>query len=90
MPTCFTADGPVAEYWACRERAVVTDLSALRKFEITGPDAEALMQRAVTRDMRRLAVGQVVYTAMCHENGGMIDDATDLPPGTAELPFRLR
>lgn len=76
LPTCFTNEGPVAEYWACREKAVVMDLSALRKFEVIGPDAEALMQLAVTRNIRKLAVGQVVYTAMCHENGGMIDDGT--------------
>jgi len=75
-PTCFAAAGPIEEYWACRERAACIDLSALRKFEITGPDAEALLQLAVTRDIRRLAVGQVVYTALCHETGGMIDDAT--------------
>ena len=76
LPTCFAAAGPIEEYWACRERAVVTDLSALRKFEVTGPDAERLMQLAVTRDMRKLAVGQVVYTALCHPHGGMIDDGT--------------
>ncbi|PTQ13518.1 aminomethyltransferase [Sphingomonas oleivorans] len=76
LPTCFTGEGPVAEYWACRERAVVMDLSALRKFEVIGPDAEALMQMAVTRDISKLAVGQIVYTAMCHETGGMIDDGT--------------
>jgi aminomethyltransferase len=75
-PTCFAANGPIDEYWACRERAVCIDLSALRKFEITGPDAETLLQLAVTRDVRRLAVGQVVYTALCYETGGMIDDAT--------------
>jgi aminomethyltransferase len=75
-PTCYSDAGPVQEYWACRERAVVIDLSALRKFEVTGPDAERLMQLAVTRDMRKLAVGQVVYTAMCYEHGGMIDDGT--------------
>lgn len=75
-PTGFAANGPIDEYWACRERAVVMDLSALRKFEVTGPDAEALLQLAVTRDIRRLAVGQVVYTAICNETGGMIDDAT--------------
>ena len=34
------------------------------------------MQATVTRDIRRLAVGQVVYTAMCNDAGGMIDDAT--------------
>jgi aminomethyltransferase len=52
------------------------DLSPLRKWEVLGPDAEALIQLAVTRDVRRLAVGQVVYTAVCNETGGMIDDAT--------------
>ncbi|MEO1457967.1 MAG: DUF1989 domain-containing protein, partial [Pseudomonadota bacterium] len=68
--------GAIAEYWACRERAAIMDLSPLRKYEVTGPDAEALMQLGVTRDMRRLATGQVVYTAMCYEHGGMIDDGT--------------
>ena len=76
LPTCYAGEGPVAEYWACRERAVIMDLSALRKFEVTGPDAEALMQMAVTRNIRKLAVGQVVYTAMCFKTGGMIDDGT--------------
>jgi glycine cleavage system T protein (aminomethyltransferase) len=76
LPTCFTNEGAVAEYWACREKAAVMDLSPLRKWEILGPDAEALMQHAVTRDIRRLADGQVVYTALCNETGGMIDDAT--------------
>jgi aminomethyltransferase len=74
--TGYAANGPIDEYWACRERAACIDLSALRKFEITGPDAEALLQVALTRDVRRLAVGQVVYTALCYETGGMIDDGT--------------
>jgi len=76
LPTGFSNDGPVAEYWACRERAVIMDLSPLRKFEVTGPDAESLLQYALTRNVRKLAVGQVVYTAMCYEHGGMIDDGT--------------
>jgi aminomethyltransferase len=76
LPTSFTNHGAVAEYWACREKAAIMDLSPLRKFEVLGPDAEALMQAAVTRDIRRLAIGQVVYTAVCNDTGGMIDDAT--------------
>ena len=76
LPARFTNDGPIEEYWACRERVVVMDLSPLRKYEVTGPDAEALLQYCVTRDIRKLPVGQVVYTAMCYENGGMIDDGT--------------
>ena len=76
LPSGFDDQGSLDEYWACRESAVVMDLSPLRKFEVLGPDAEALMQATVTRDIRRLAVGQVVYTAMCNDAGGMIDDAT--------------
>lgn len=76
LPESFSGNGPIDEYWACRERAALIDLSPLRKFEVTGPDAEALVQAAVTRDIRKLAVGQVVYTAFCHEHGGMLDDGT--------------
>ncbi len=76
LANSYTSHGALDEYWACREKAAVIDLSPLRKYEVTGPDAELLMQTCVTRDMRRLAVGQVVYTAMCYENGGMIDDGT--------------
>ena len=76
LPQDMTNHGTIAEYWAAREKAVVMDLSPLRKFEITGPDAEELMQACVTRNMKKLSVGQVVYTAVCYEHGGMVDDGT--------------
>jgi aminomethyltransferase len=76
LPNSFAKAGPIEEYWACRERCAVLDLSALRKFEVLGPDAETLLQRTLTRNVRRLAVGQVVYAAMCYPHGGMIDDGT--------------
>jgi aminomethyltransferase len=76
LPNSFTDHGPTDEYWACREAAALIDLSPLRKFEVTGPDAEALLQYCLTRDVRKLSVGQVVYSAMCYEHGGMIDDGT--------------
>jgi aminomethyltransferase len=82
LPTCFTGHGPTEEYRACREKAAIMDLSPLRKFEVTGPDAEALMNYVVTRDMRKLAVGQVVYTALCYPTGGMLDDGTVFRLGT--------
>jgi aminomethyltransferase len=75
LPTKFNNHGAVDEYFACREGAVVTDLSPLRKFEVLGPDAETLMQLTCTRNMRRLAEGQAAYTAFCYESGGMLDDA---------------
>ena len=87
LPHCFNNEGAVAEYWACREKAVVMDLSPLRKWEVLGPDAETLVNHAVTRDIRRLAAGQVVYTAMCNETGGMIDDATVFRLGNDNFRF---
>jgi aminomethyltransferase len=76
LPNSYPGYGTLEEYYACREQAVIMDLSPLRKFEILGPDAEALMQATSTRNMRKLAVGQVVYTALCNEHGGIVDDGT--------------
>ena len=50
LANSYTKHGVIDEYWACREGAVVIDLSPLRKYEVTGPDAELLMQTCVTRD----------------------------------------
>ena len=76
LPNSYTGVGPIAEYWACRERVAAIDLSPLRKFEVLGPGAEALLQHCLTRNVRKLAVGQVVYTAMCYDTGTMLDDGT--------------
>lgn len=76
LPNSFPGCDPVESYWAAREGVVVMDLSALRKFEVTGPDAEALLNWVLTRDVSKLGHGQVVYSAMCYEHGGMIDDGT--------------
>ena len=80
-PTRFDGYGAIEEYHGCRERVAVMDLCALRKFEVLGPDAEALLDHCLTRDVRKLAVGQVVYSAMCFEHGGMLDDGTLLRLG---------
>ena len=77
----MTGRGAVEEYWACREKAAIMDLSPLRKYEVLGPGAEALLQHCLTRDVKRLAAGQLVYTTLCYEHGGMIDDGTLLRLG---------
>ncbi|MDF2826549.1 MAG: gcvT 2, partial [Mycobacterium sp.] len=87
LPGSFDNVGAHQEYWACRERAAVMDLSALRKYEVLGPDAEALLQATLTRDIRRLSVGQVVYSAMCNEAGGMVDDCTVFRLGDNNFRF---
>lgn len=83
----FDNAGPQHEYWACRERAAVMDLSALRKYEVLGPDAEALLQATVTRNIRKLSHGQVVYSAMCTDTGGMVDDCTIFRLGDNNFRF---
>ena len=76
LPNDYTKHGLVNEYNACRNDAVLIDLSSLRKFEIIGPDAEELLNYTLTRNIKKLSVGQVVYSAMCYENGMMFDDGT--------------
>lgn len=85
LPNSFPAIDPVEQYWACRNKSVLIDLSALRKFEVTGPDAENLMQWVLTRDVKKLGDGQVVYSAMCYPHGGMIDDGTLFKLGPANF-----
>ena len=76
IPNKYNNYGTITEYEACRNNVVLMDLSSLRKFEILGPDAEELMNTALTRNIKKLAIGQVVYSALCYENGTMIDDGT--------------
>lgn len=74
VPNSFAHRGIHEEYWALRERAVVMDLSALRKFEITGADSLDLLQMAFSRDVSKLAEGQSTYGCLLNPHGGIIDD----------------
>jgi aminomethyltransferase len=74
VPNSFTNYGDHAEYWALRERAALMDLSALRKFDVTGVDALALLQLAFSRNVAKLSVGQSAYGCLLNPHGGMIDD----------------
>jgi aminomethyltransferase len=64
------------EYNAIRNAAALIDVSPLFKYRLTGKDATRLVDRVVTRDMRKVSVGQVIYTPWCDENGKTIDDGT--------------
>ena len=74
VPNRFANHGIHVEYWALRERAVVMDLSALRKFEIAGMDAFSLLQLAFSRDISKLAIGQSAYGCLLNHHGGIVDD----------------
>src|SRR5262245_20239682 len=64
------------EYNAIRNAAALIDISPLFKYRITGRDATRFVDRVVTRDMRKVSVGQVIYTPWCDEKGKVIDDGT--------------
>ena len=76
FPTAYTATGAIGEYWACRRAVTLQDMSGLRKYDIKGPDAEALLQVALTRDVAKLPVHRGVYALMCDDTGAIIDDGT--------------
>ena len=64
------------EYNAIRNAAALIDVSPLFKYIIRGRDAVKLVDRVITRDAFKLAIGQVYYTPWCDEHGKVIDDGT--------------
>ncbi|HET9328438.1 MAG TPA: aminomethyltransferase family protein [Candidatus Eisenbacteria bacterium] len=78
---------PDREYAAIRNAAALIDVSPLYKYRLTGRDAARLLDRMITRDMTKLAVGQVYYTPWCDAHGKVIDDGTvsRLDEGTYRL-----
>ena len=64
------------EYHAIRSSAALLDISPLCKYRVSGKDAVRLLDRVVTRDVAKAAVGQVLYTCWCDAAGKVIDDGT--------------
>ena len=64
------------EYNAIRNAAALIDVSPLFKYMVTGADASRFVDRLITRDVSKMAVGQVYYTPWCDEHGKVIDDGT--------------
>lgn len=73
-PTAYT--DVELEYFAIRSTTGVFDLSPMNKYRITGPDAEACLNRMVTRDVSKIRVGRVGYTVWCNDAGQVMDDGT--------------
>jgi aminomethyltransferase len=69
-------DSHEIEYNAIREAAALIDVSPLYKYLVSGPDATRLVDRVITRDATKLAVGRVYYTSWCNEQGRVVDDGT--------------
>ena len=64
------------EYNAIRNASALIDVSPLFKYLVTGRDAARFVDRLITRDVSKMASGQVYYTPWCDEHGKVIDDGT--------------
>jgi len=64
------------EYYAIRHTAGLIDVSPLYKYLIDGKDAQRVLNKIVTRDLRKFSKGHVVYTPWCDDRGKVVDDGT--------------
>ncbi len=66
-------DDPVANYWKLRREAVLYDVPE-HPIEISGPDAERLLNRVFVRDVSKLRPGRANYGIACYPDGGIMMD----------------
>jgi aminomethyltransferase len=74
MPVQYS--GIVEEHRTVRAVAGCFDVSHMGEFEVEGPDALPALQRLTTNDVTALEIGQVQYSVLCHDGGGIVDDLT--------------
>ena len=72
MPTHFTS--LEEEIGACRSRAIMVDGHAMGEVHVRGKDALKAMQKLCVNDLSRAGPGQCVYTSLCKDDGGILDD----------------
>jgi aminomethyltransferase len=72
MPVHY--QGVTAEHLAVRQHCGVFDVSHMGEIETGGPQALELLQRLLSNDVAKLAVGGAQYSCLCREDGGILDD----------------
>ena len=73
MPLSY-ADGTVAEHRACREDAVVFDVSHLGTVAVSGPGSTQRLQTTLTNDLRKVGPGRAQYTHLLDDEASVVDD----------------
>ncbi|MBI5554728.1 MAG: glycine cleavage system aminomethyltransferase GcvT [Elusimicrobia bacterium] len=62
------------EYWAVRKNAGLFDICHMGEITVTGDQAEEFLQYVMTNDISSLAPGECLYSVMCYDHGGVVDD----------------
>ncbi len=83
MPVQY--QGILAEHAATREAVGCFDVSHMGEVRFRGPQAMAAVNHLVTNDVSKLALDQAMYTAMCNERGGIVDDLIVYKLGEEDL-----
>ena len=84
----FSTDKSIGEeIEAVRANVALLDASTLGKFRIHGPDALKALQRVYVGDMTNIAEGKVKYSAMCNDDGCLIDDGVVVQKGENDYFF---
>lgn len=66
--------GVIEEHRAVREGVGVFDVSHMGEIDVRGREAKSFLQKLLTNDMDKLDNGGILYSLMCYENGGVVDD----------------
>jgi len=74
MPAHYT--NVEEEHQAVRERVGMMDISLMGRIDIKGKGALEFLQRLAANDASKLLDGQLMYTTLCNERGGIMDDLT--------------
>ena len=64
----------IEEHKAVRNAAGLFDVSHMGEVRVTGADAAAYLDRLLTNSIAEAANGRAIYSPMCYENGGVVDD----------------
>ncbi|OFZ78246.1 MAG: glycine cleavage system protein T [Bdellovibrionales bacterium RIFOXYD1_FULL_53_11] len=72
MPVQYT--GLLDEHLACRAAAGLFDVSHMGEVHAEGRDAEGFVNHLVANNVAKLSVEQALYTPMCNDEGGIVDD----------------
>ena len=72
MPRQYTT--MIEEHLAVRKHAGLFDISHMGEFLVTGVQAEDFLATVLTGDLRTLRDGETLYTLLCNESGGVVDD----------------
>ncbi|HEY6952891.1 MAG TPA: glycine cleavage system aminomethyltransferase GcvT [Bacteroidota bacterium] len=72
MPVQYS--GIIEEHLAVRNNVGVFDVSHMGEFQVRGKGALQFLQKVTVNDVSKLSEGRVQYSAMCYDDGGIVDD----------------